>query len=630
MSADAQAPSQVKIVVVGDVDHGKSTIVGRLIYETGSLPEGKFEAVKAMSARRGMPFEWAFLLDALQAERDQGVTIDTTQIRFRIGAREFVLIDAPGHREFLKNMVTGAANADAAIIVVDAEAGVEEQTRRHSYLLHLLGVRHVVGIVNKMDRVAYAATRFHAVADDLLAHLKSLDLDPVNIVIVPASARQGDNIAQPSPAMSWFTGPTLVAALRDLPAAVAALDLPLRLSVQDVYKFDERRIIAGRVESGRLRVGDLLVFSPSDKVARVHSIESWATAVTPTVAAAGQSIGITLDEPIFVERGQVATHQYVTPIVTNRFRARLFWLGHNPVKTGNNYLLKMLTGRFEARVEKIERVIDTDTLTARAVDAVQRNEVGEIVLRTRAAVPVDPFSANPRTGRFVLVEDFQIVGGGIVDAEGLAEAPGAGADRLAAKSTNITLTRTRIELADRWLANGHKSGILWLTGLSGSGKTTLAHELERHLFRKGCQVAVLDGDNLRHGLNADLAFSAADRTENIRRAGEVAALFARAGILVITAFISPYRADRDRIREAHPDLFHEMFLAASVEDCERRDPKGLYAKARAGKIAEFTGVSAPYEVPAAPDLRLDTGRETVEQCLATLVDYFERHFRIQA
>jgi bifunctional enzyme CysN/CysC len=623
-----QAPPRptIKIVVVGHVDHGKSTVVGRLIYETGSFVEGKLEAIQAMSARRGMPFEWAFLLDALQAERDQGITIDTTQIRFHTKTREFVIIDAPGHTEFLKNMVTGAASADAAVIVVDAVAGIEEQTRRHAYLLQLLGIRHVVGLVNKMDLVDYSQERFEAIRKDLLDYLVSLGLEHSNIVILPMSAREGDNIVVPSPKIEWYQGPTLQAALDALPLPIAAADLPLRFPIQDVYKFDSRRIIAGGIESGRLRVGDKLIFSPTDKTARVATIESWSVSEPRTAAEAGSAIGITLDRQIFVERGQVASHQQMPPMLTNAFRARVFWLGRKPLRAGSNYVVKLSTNRFEARVEAIERVIDTGDLSARPADAVGRNEVGEIVLRTRAAVPLDPFTVNPKTGRFVVVEDFQIVGGGIIDMRGFADMRAASA----VKSANITRSDTRIALADRWRQNVHRSGIIWFTGLSGSGKTTLAHELERILFQKGFHVAVLDGDNLRYGLNSDLGFSAEDRAENIRRAGEVAALFARAGIVVITAFISPYRADRDRIREAHPDLFHEVHLAATAEDCELRDPKGLYAKARKGEIANFTGVSAPYEPPAAPELRLETGQETVEHCLTELIDYVERTFSLES
>ena len=615
----------VKIVVVGHVDHGKSTIVGRLMHETGSLPEGKFEAIRQMSARRGMPFEWAFLMDALQAERDQGITIDTTQIRFKTDARDYVLIDAPGHKEFLKNMVTGAANADAAILVVDAHDGIQEQTRRHAYILHLLGIRKTVALVNKMDLVGYRQARFIEVRRDLLAYLTALGLAAEDIAVIPVSGRQGDGIATRSGEMRWHDGPTALAALDAIPQPAAVLDLPLRLPVQDVYKFDDRRIIAGRIEAGRLAVGDTLLFSPANKTARVATIESWS-APTQTAASAGQSVGITLDDQIFVERGQVASHPVDPPVLTNVFRARLFWLGHNPLHVGSRYRLKFLTSDVEAHVERIERVIDTTDLSERSSETVERNAVGEIILRTHGLIALDTFAASPRTGRFVLVENHTIVGGGIISMEGY---PDQRIERTI-KSKNLTPVENRVSLADRWHFNGHRSGIIWLTGLSGAGKSTLAVELERVLFAKGYQVAVLDGDNVRYGLNADLGFSPTDRVENIRRVGEVAALMARTGYIVVTAFISPYLADRERVRTAHPDLFHEIYVAAPLAICEARDAKGLYRKARAGEIAEFTGVSAPYEAPPAPELVLDTGQQTVEQSLARLVAYVDGNFALSA
>src|SRR5216683_1422003 len=617
--------SSLKIVVIGHVDHGKSTVVGRLIHETGSLPEGKLAAIRQMSARRGMPFEWAFLMDALQAERDQGITIDTAQIRFRTASRDYLLIDAPGHKEFLKNMVTGAASADAAILVVDAHDGIQEQTRRHAYLLHILGIRKLVALVNKMDLVGYQQTRFTAVRRDLLAYLGGLGLVTEDIAVIPVSARQGDGIAAPSAEMPWYDGPTTVAALDSLPQPAPVPALPLRLPIQDIYKFDERRIIAGRIEAGRLQVGDTLLFSPSNKTARVATIESWS-APPPNAASAGQSIGITLDEQIFVERGQVASHLNAPPALSNVFRARLFWLGHHSLHVGSRYRLKFLTSDVEAHVEKIERVIDTTDLSERSSDTVERNAVGEIVLRTHGLVALDTFAASPRTGRFVLVENHTIVGGGIISMEGY---PDQRIERTI-KSKNLTPVENRVSLADRWHFNGHRSGIIWLTGLSGAGKSTLAVELERVLFAKGYQVAVLDGDNVRYGLNADLGFSPTDRVENIRRVGEVAALMARTGFIVVTAFISPYLADRERIRTAHLDLFHEVYIAAPLAVCEARDAKGLYRKARAGEIAEFTGVSAPYEAPPAPELVLDTGQQTVEQSLARLVAYVDGNFALSA
>jgi len=610
----------LKIVIVGHVDHGKSTLVGRLIHDTGSLPDGKFEAIQAMCQRRGMPFEWAFLMDALKSERDQGITIDTAQIWFSTDRRKYVLIDAPGHKEFLKNMISGAASADAALLVIDALEGVREQSRRHGYLLHLLGVPQVAVAINKMDLVGYSKERFEEVEQEIRAYLAEIGVTPSNVI--PVSARHGDYIALPSKEMSWYRGPSVVEALDLFRSPLPPTDLPLRLPVQDVYKFDDRRIVAGRIESGRLKVGDTLLFSPSNKSANVVSIEGWNVAAPAISANAGQSVGITLDEQIFVERGEVASHLDHPPIETNVFRARLFWLGKRPLRVGNRYLLKVATARHVVEVQQIEKVVDTTDLSSGESEDVARNAVAEVVLRSRSMLALDEFRISPRTGRFVLIEDYDVVGGGIISMEGYPDQR----QSVTVKSTNIFNVEHRINTPARWRANGHKSGVIWLTGLSGAGKTTLSLELERQLFLKGYQVYVIDGDNVRHGLSADLAFSPDDRTENIRRVGEVAALFADAGFIVITAFISPYRSDRDRARAIRPDMFHEIYIKADLETCEQRDPKGLYKKARRGEIEVFTGITAPYEAPEKPQLVIDTGHNDVADSVGMLLDYVERNF----
>jgi bifunctional enzyme CysN/CysC len=614
------ARAKLKIVIVGHVDHGKSTLVGRLFHDTGSLPEGKLEAIQAMCERRGMPFEWAFLMDALQAERDQGVTIDTAQIQFRTDARDYVIIDAPGHKEFLKNMVTGAASSEAALLLIDAEEGVREQSYRHGYLLHLLGVRQVAVVVNKMDLVDYSADRFGLVAEQYRAYLAGLGVEPA--CFIPVSARQGDNIVSRSRVMPWYQGPTVVKALDQFTPEPSQVDRPLRLPVQDVYKFDQRRIIAGRIESGRLAVGDQLLFSPSNKTARVKSIEAWSTPEQPSEASAGESVGITLDEQIFVERGEVASHLDQPPIESNVFRGRLFWLGRKPLAVGNRYTLKLNTSETDVTVQSIDRVIDTGDLSSGPAEQVERNAVAEVVLRTRGLLALDEQRHNPATGRFVLVEDFVPVGGGIISMEGYPDQR----ESVTRRATNITAVGHTVSREARVLRNGHKGGVLWFTGLSGSGKSTLALALEARLFAKGYHVYVLDGDNVRNGLNANLGFSPEDRAENIRRVGEVAGLFADAGFLVISSFISPYRADRERARKAASEAFHEIYIQAPLELCEKRDPKGLYRRARTGEIPEFTGISSPYEPPDSPDLVVRTDLLSVDDCLSELSAYVERAF----
>ena len=611
---------KLKIVIVGHVDHGKSTLVGRLFHDTGSLPDGKLETIQAVCERRGMPFEWAFLMDALQAERDQGVTIDTAQIQFRSEVRDYVIIDAPGHKEFLKNMVTGAASSEAALLLIDAEEGVREQSYRHGYLLHLLGVRQVAVLVNKMDLVGYSADRFGAVAEQYRDYLGSLGVEPMGFI--PISAREGDNIVARSKVMPWYQGPTVVKALDQFTSEPGQADRPLRLPIQDVYKLDQRRILAGRIESGQLAVGDTLLFSPSNKTAKIRSIEAWSVPEQPGEAVAGQSVGITLDEQIFVERGEVASHADAPPIESNVFRGRLFWLGRKPLAVGNRYTLKLNTTETEVAVQSIERVIDTGDLSSGPAELVERNAVAEVVLRTRGLLALDEHRNNPATGRFVLVEDFVPVGGGIISMEGYPDQRKS----ITRRATNITTVGHTVSREARVLRNGHKGGVLWFTGLSGAGKSTLALALEARLFAKGYHVYVLDGDNVRDGLNANLGFSPEDRAENIRRVGEVAGLFADAGFVVISSFISPYRADRERARQAAGGSFHEVYIEAPLELCEQRDPKGLYRRARTGEIPEFTGISSPYEAPENPDMVVRTGQLGVEECLSELAAYVERAF----
>lgn len=609
--SDNTAP--LRIVVVGHVDHGKSTLVGRILNETGALPEGKVEYLKEVCDKRGMPFEWAFVMDALQAERDQGITIDTSQLRFHSGKRPVLIIDAPGHKEFLKNMITGAASAEAALLIIDAAEGVQEQTRRHGYLLHLLGLRQIAVVVNKMDLVNWGAERFKEVEAEIRGYLAEIGVTPTHVI--PVAARGGDNVKARSANSPWYQGPTIIDALDGFDSAAPATEMALRLPVQDVYKFDHRRIIAGRIESGRIKVGDRLVFAPSGKSAKIASIEGWAGDDISTVAAgAGRGVGVTLDEPIFVERGQIAHLADAPPVLAYSIRARVFWLGREALTLGSRLKLKLATAEYPVEVAAIERVVDVEDLSNHDGREVGRNSVAELVLRARAPMALDPFAINARLGRFVLVQGYDIVGGGII-----GEAVGQ-------EDRNITAVEHKVTADARAKANGHRGGVLWLTGLSGAGKSTIAMEVERRLFLKGWQVSVLDGDNVRQGLCADLGFSAADRAENIRRVGEVAHLFAKAGVLVVTAFISPAQADRARVRAIDPDAFHEIHIATDLAECERRDPKGLYKKARAGEIPDFTGISAPYEAPEAPELALSTVGKSIDDAVAELLAYVENEF----
>ncbi|MEI9925994.1 MAG: adenylyl-sulfate kinase [Bradyrhizobium sp.] len=586
---------QVRIVIVGHVDHGKSTLVGRLLHETGSLPEGKLEMLQAVSARRGMPFEWSFLLDALQTERDQGITIDTTQIRFRTKSRDVVLIDAPGHAEFLRNMITGASQADAAVLIIDALEGVRDQTRRHGYLLHLLGIRQVAVVVNKMDRVDFSAARFAEISDEITSHLVGLGVTPS--AVIPISARDGDGVAERTPRIDWYTGPTVVEALDALEPSRPLAQLALRLPVQAIYKFDDRRIVAGRIESGHLAAGDEIVVMPKGKVAKIKSVESWPATPVIETQTAGRSVGITLDRELFIERGDVIAHIGSSPRDTRRIRARVFWLHDNPLVPGASILVRLGTKETRAAVVAIEKAVDPGELSSMETQSIARNHVGEIDIALAQALAVDPFTDNPRTGRLVIEVHGRIAGGGLVLSADAGQR---------AVPVNIVPVESALRPDERSARFRHSGAVVWMTGLPGSGKSTLARALESRLFANGGSPILLDGDTLRAGLNNDLGFIPADRTENIRRLAEVASHLARNGHIAIVAAVSPSAEDRAAARRIADTAFREIYIATPVEVCESRDPKGHYAKARAGALHAFTGIGNDYQPPAASDLTIDT------------------------
>ncbi len=413
MSQTQTVKPTLNIVIVGHVDHGKSTLVGRLLHDTGSLPDGKYQAVARVCEETGKRFEYAFLLDALEEERDQGVTIDIVQTQFRTDARDYVIIDAPGHKEFLKNMVSGAASADVAILLIDAEEGVQEQSRRHGYLLHLLGIRQVTVAINKMDLVDYSEAVFESVRNEYLKFLRELDVKPQ--FVIPISARESDNVTAESDNMAWYSGPTILQALDLFDAAASKDTRPLRVPVQDVYKFDKRRIVAGRVESGTITEGDEILFTPSGHRGVVKSIERWESPKNGA-ASAGESIGITLTEQIFVERGDIISHFQYAPSKTSVLQANLFWLGNRHLKVGGKYVLKLATQEVECTVDAINRVIDTSTLESIGDIAreVAKNEVATVTFDLKKAVAFDAVSDIVETGRFVVVDGFDVAGGGII------------------------------------------------------------------------------------------------------------------------------------------------------------------------------------------------------------------------
>src|SRR6478735_5946544 len=591
---------QVRIVIVGHVDHGKSTLVGRLLHETGSLPEGTLEMLKEVSARRGMPFEWSFLLDALQTERDQGITIDTTQIRFRTRSRDVVLIDAPGHAEFLRNMITVASQADGAVLIIDALEGVRDQTRRHGYLLHLLGIRQVAVVVNKMDRVDFSAARFKEINEEISSHLTGLGVTPS--AVIPISARDGDGVAVHTPRIGWYRGPTVVEALDALEPARPAEALALRLPVQAIYKFDDRRIVAGRIESGHLASGDEIVIMPAGKIAKIKTVESWPVTPVKGKQGAGRSVGITLDRELFIERGDVIVHVGKSPRDTRRLRARIFWLHDKPLAKGDQILVRLGTREARAHVVAIEKAVDPGELSNAQTKSIARNHVGEIDISLAQPVAADPYSENPRTGRLVIEVNGRIAGGGLVLSVDAGQR---------AVPVDIVPVASALRSEERSARFHHHGAVIWLTGLPGSGKSTLARALERRLFSRGGSPILLDGDTLRAGLNGDLGFSAQDRTENIRRLAEVATHLARNGHIAVVAAVSPSAEDRAAARRIADTSFREIYVATPADVCESRDPKGHYAKARAGTLRAFTGIGNDYQPPTASELTIDTSMRSV-------------------
>jgi bifunctional enzyme CysN/CysC len=520
----------MNVVIVGHVDHGKSTLVGRLLADTGTLGDGKLEKVQETCRRQGKIFEYAFLLDALEEEQGQGITIDAARVFFRTALRDYIIIDAPGHIEFLKNMVTGAARAEAAILLIDANEGVRENSRRHGYLLSMLGIRQVVVAVNKIDLVGWDRGVFERIEAEYRAFLADVGITPRHFI--PISAREGANVAERSARLAWHEGPTVLEAMDGLGKTAPSRDLPLRMPVQDVYKFnlrgDDRRIIAGRIESGGLRVGDQVVFSPSGKTAVVETVEVFSAPVRRE-AFAGESTGVTLDQQIYVTRGEIMSHRSTPPSVSTKLRVNLFWLGRAPMAPGRRYKLKLGTAATEVTIDRVHRVLDASNLDSSDKQQVDRHDVADLVLRTRQPIAFDIASDLEASGRFVIVDGYDIAGGGIV-REVVADQ--LGQRRLESQLRSRDWARGLITPVRRAELSGHPPSLVMITGESGTGKANLAMELERVLVESGHRAYLLNGRNVVLGVDADIAFD--DIGELVRRFGEVVDLLLDAGLLVVT------------------------------------------------------------------------------------------------
>ena len=618
--AAAAEPDLLRFTTAGSVDDGKSTLIGRLLYDTGAIPDDQVEAVRAASRRRGDGYlNLALLTDGLRAEREQNITIDVAYRYFATPRRRLIIADTPGHLQYTRNMVTGASTAELAVVLVDARKGVLTQSRRHGFIASLLGIPHVVVAVNKMDLVEWSEEVFEAIAAeyrDFAARLEVPDL-----AFIPVSALCGDNVVERSEHMPWYAGATLLHHLESVNVGAGRNLVDFRLPVQYVVRpHQDFRGFAGRVASGTVAPGEEVVVLPGGRSSRVRSVE---TADGPLAeAAAGDSVLLTLEDEIDVGRGDMVVRRRNLPTVASRFDALVCWMGERPLDLSAGYLLMHTTRTVQAFVTEVVYRIDVDTLHREPARALAMNDIGRLQLATAEPLCFDPYARNHATGSFVLVDPrtHATVAAGMIRGEA-QEAP-VPADEAPTRpvSPGVAWEEWNVPRAEREARNGHRAAVLWLTGLSGAGKSTLARALERALFAAGCQTMLLDGDQVRHGLCGDLGFSAADRAENLRRAGEAARLFFEQGSIVLCTFVSPFAADRERVRGLlPPGRFFEVHVRASVETCAARDPKGLYARAARGELTGLTGVDAPYEPPASPELVADTETSAVDAIIASIL-----------
>lgn len=601
-----------KIVIAGHVDHGKSTLLGRLLSDTDQVFPEKVEKIKNNCEKNQKKFEYAFLLDAFEEEQGQGITIDKTEIPWEYESESLIFIDTPGHREFLKNMVSGASTAKVALIMLDAEEGIREQFKRHSYIVNLLGIKNIIIVINKMDLVNYSQEKFNELSLEVKKIYAQYKLRAQ--YIIPISAFFGENLLGISEKMSWYKGAFLAEVLLKVARESKKEKKDFRFCLQDTYKFDDKRIYAGKIEGGNLKVGDKIHFLPSGSSSFVKTIEEWNKKELPQIAYENEAVGFTLNDQLFLERGEVAYRENESqPMVTFQMHASLFWFGKDALKKNKNYKLKILTQETECRIESIFNVFNPDDEMMKITEAseLKNAEASEVIIKLIKPITCDSFSHNESMGRFVLVDDYQVVGGGII---------------INPNTIHTQKEKSHLSTNERSQKFGHKGCVLWLTGLPSSGKSTVAKALEEKLFNQNAQVIVLDGDTLRKGLNKDLGFSPEDRRENIRRMAEVASLMAENGMIAIAALISPKKSDREMARSICEErLFTEIFIDCPLEECEKRDPKGLYKKARSGEIKGFTGIDSEYEKPINPEIILDTQHLSIEEATQKVHEYLTQN-----
>jgi bifunctional enzyme CysN/CysC len=605
--------SMLRFITCGSVDDGKSTLIGRLLYDSKLVFEDHLTALESDSKKvgtQGGELDFALLVDGLAAEREQGITIDVAYRFFSTEQRKFIVADTPGHEQYTRNMVTGASTAELAVILIDARKGVLTQTRRHSYLVSLLGIRHVVLAINKLDLVDYSQQVFDDIVDDYLAFAKDIGLE--NIVAIPLSALRGDNITEPSENTPWYTGPTLIGHLETADVAEDLEAKPFRMPVQWVNRPDlDFRGFAGQIAGGRVRPGDRVRILPSGRESAVARVVTYDGDLEEAVA--GQSVTITLTDEVDVSRGDVLAAATAPASVADQFESHIVWMSEEPMLPGRPYLLKVGTRTVGVTVAQPKYKVNVNTLEHTAAKTLELNEIGVCNINLDRPVPFDPYGENRDMGGFVLIDRFT----NNTVAAGLLHFALRRAD-------NVHWQAIEVDKEAHANLKGQRPALVWFTGLSGAGKSTIANIVERKLHEQGRHTYLLDGDNVRHGLNKDLGFTDADRVENIRRVAEVAKLMVDAGLIVLASFISPFRAERRMARELLGDgEFVEVFVDASLEVAESRDVKGLYAKARRGDLANFTGIDSPYETPENPEIHLDvsgslTSEEAADQVLEHL------------
>ncbi len=607
--------SLLRFLTCGSVDDGKSTLIGRLLYDTKLIFEDQLAALERDSKKHGTvgdDIDFALLVDGLEAEREQGITIDVAYRFFTTAKRKFIVADTPGHVQYTRNMATGASTADLAVVLVEARSGVLPQTRRHSFIASLLGIRHVVLAVNKIDLVGYDRDVFDRIAAEYAAFAR--DLGFASLVAIPLSARHGDNVIERSANTPWYEGPTLLSHLEDVVVDDVAASRPLRFPVQYVNRPNlDFRGFAGTVASGRVAQGDQVVVAKSGKASRVKRI---VTADGDLAAAlAGQAVTIVLEDEVEVSRGNLLVAPDARPHVADQFTATIVWFDEHPLLPGRTYILRTETDQTNASVTELKHRIDVNSFAHEAAKSLDLNEIGSCNLSTQQPIAFDNYADDRATGAFILIDRMT----NRTVAAGMILHP-------LRRASNVHWQALDVDKQARAALKHQKPAVLWFTGLSGSGKSTIANALEAQLHRTGRHTYMLDGDNVRHGLNRDLGFTEEDRVENIRRVAEVARLMADAGLVVLVSFISPFRAERRMARELMAEgEFVEIFVDTPFEECARRDPKGLYAKALRGEIKNFTGVDSPYEAPEAAEVHLVTAGRAADDMAAEIAAWLDAH-----